>query len=239
MKTKSLTVLIIVLLAVSSALPLIVSAKPNELKLTVLELRADAKPPGTPGGKPIKPPPTPPLDPDTNNHYALLGFSFSTTAEYLINPNNAYGFAVTEVEYAITTSAETWDDETTFEVFSYEGTTTSTSGNLDGLNVVDWDKYRRGVIAVTMIWTSVATGDVVEVDMKLNTRYDWSLTGETNKMDVQNIVTHEFGHWAGLADLYDEEDALLTMYGYSSYGITYQRTLGLGDILGIRAVYGP
>jgi len=238
MKTKSLAVIIIVLLAVSSALPLIVSAKPNELKLTILELKVDAKPDGTPGGKPIKPPPTPPLDPNTNNHYALLGFSFSTPAEYWINPNNAYGFAVTEVEYAITTSAETWDDETSFEVFSYKETTTSTSGNLDGLNVVDWGKYRRGVIAVTMIWTSVATGDVVEVDMKLNTRYDWSLTGETNKMDVQNIVTHEFGHWAGLADLYDEEDALLTMYGYSSYGITYQRDLGLGDILGIQAVYG-
>lgn len=238
MKTKSLALFIIVLLAVSSALPLIVSAKPNSLQLIVLELKADAKPDGTPGGKPIKPPPTPPLDPDANDHYDLLGFSFSTTAEYWINTNNPYGFTVTEVEYAITTSANTWDSETLFNVFSYEGTTTSTSGNLDGLNVVDWGTYRKGVIAVTMIWIYVATGDIAEVDMKLNTKYAWSLTGEARKMDVENIVTHEFGHWAGLADLYDSEDSLLTMYGYSSYGITYQRTLGLGDKLGIQAVYG-
>jgi hypothetical protein len=57
-------------------------------------------------------------------------------------------------------------------------------------------------------------------------------------MDVQNIVTHEFGHWAGLADLYNSADSLLTMYGYSGYGVTYQRDLGLGDRMGVQAVYG-
>jgi hypothetical protein len=74
--------------------------------------------------------------------------------------------------------------------------------------------------------------------MKLNTRYSWSLTSEANRMDVQNIVTHEFGHWAGLADLYNSADSLLTMYGYSGYGVTYQRDLGLGDRMGVQAVYG-
>jgi hypothetical protein len=58
-------------------------------------------------------------------------------------------------------------------------------------------------------------------------------------MDVQNIMTHEFGHWCGLADLYADKDYWLTMYGYSNYGETYKQTLGLGDILGLRAVYGP
>lgn len=238
MKTKSLALSIIVLLTIASVLPLLVSAKPDDLQLVVLELKADAKPDGTPGGKPVKPPPPPPIDPEINDNFELLGFSFAHTAEYWINPNNPYGFAVEDVEYSITTSADTWDVETLFDVFSFDGTTTLTSGKLDGFNVVDWGRYRNGVIAVTMIWRYVATGDIAEVDMKLNTRYSWSLTGESDKMDVQNIVTHEFGHWAGLADLYDSSDALLTMYGYSNYGITYQRTLGLGDRLGIQAVYG-
>ena len=52
-------------------------------------------------------------------------------------------------------------------------------------------------------------------------------------------MTHEFGHWAGLADLYNSRDYWLTMYGYSNNGITYQRTLGRGDVLGLQKVYGP
>jgi hypothetical protein len=175
-----------------------------------------------------------------HEHYALLGFSFSTTAQYWINPTNTYGFAVEDVEAAITDSAETWDMETSASVFSYGGITYEhTSGTQDWVNVVDWGSYRKGVIAVTMIWRYVATGDIAEVDMKLNTKYAWSLDGEEKKMDIQNIVTHEFGHWAGLDDLYNPEDAFLTMYGYSGYAVTYQQTLGLGDQLGIRAVYGP
>lgn len=51
-------------------------------------------------------------------------------------------------------------------------------------------------------------------------------------------MTHELGHWCGLADLYDDVDYWLTMYGYGNYEETYKRDLGLGDILGLRAVYG-
>jgi len=51
-------------------------------------------------------------------------------------------------------------------------------------------------------------------------------------------MTHEFGHWCGLADLYNDVDYWLTMYGYGDYGLTYARTLGLGDINGLHAVYG-
>jgi hypothetical protein len=57
-------------------------------------------------------------------------------------------------------------------------------------------------------------------------------------MDVQNIVTHEFGHWAGSGGLYDNVDYWLTRYGRAGYGETYKQTLGWGDILGLEAVYG-
>ena len=72
----------------------------------------------------------------------------------------------------------------------------------------------------------------------MNTRFMWSLTGEVGKMDVQNIMTHELGHFCGLKDLYNDADYWLTMYGYSDYGLTYARALGLGDINGLKAVYG-
>jgi len=173
----------------------------------------------------------------TNPHYKLLGFKWTTTINYWINPKNKYGFSTTAAENAITTSANTWDVETNFQVFNYKGTTTKTAGRRDGYNVVSWGAYQAGAIAVTYIWYSGST--ILETDCRMNTFYKWSLTGEANKMDVQNIMTHEFGHWCGLADLYDDVDYWLTMYGYGNYGETYKRTLGLGDINGLEAVYGP
>jgi hypothetical protein len=172
----------------------------------------------------------------SNPDYKLLPFHWYTTAEYWINPNNKYGFLTDAVVAAITAAADTWDSQTSAIVFSYKGITSRSPGKCDGYNVIGWGSYRAGVIAVTYIWY---VGDrIIESDTRLNTLYKWSLSGEPNKMDVQNIMTHEFGHWCGLDDLYADEDYWLTMYGYANYGETYKRTLGLGDILGLKAVYG-
>ena len=56
-------------------------------------------------------------------------------------------------------------------------------------------------------------------------------------MDLQNIVTHEFGH-NGLNDLYMPPCTALTMYGYSDFGDIDKRSLGAGDISGIQELYG-
>ncbi|MEM1543378.1 MAG: hypothetical protein QW795_01685 [Candidatus Bathyarchaeia archaeon] len=172
----------------------------------------------------------------SNSDYKLLPFRWKTTARFWINPSNKYGFSVSSVIKAINASANTWDEQTTFQVFQYMGATSRSAGKYDGYNVVSWGPYRVGVIAVTYIWY---VGDtIIETDTRLNTYYRWSLTGEKGKMDVQNIMTHEFGHWCGLDDLYNDEDYWLTMYGYADYGETYKRTLGLGDIIGLQTVYG-
>ena len=173
----------------------------------------------------------------TNPDYKLLPFHWSITAKYWINPKNKYGFSVSAVVTTITTSADTWDGQTSAAVLSYQGTITKSAGKRDGYNVVSWGAYQAGAIAVTYIWYSGS--QILETDTKMNTFYKWSLSGEAGKMDVQNIMTHEFGHWAGLDDLYGDVDYWLTMYGYADYGETYKQTLGKGDILGLEAVYGP
>jgi len=173
----------------------------------------------------------------TNPDYVLLGFSWHTTAKYWMNPSNKYGFGADAVVTVVKTSADNWDSQTGAVVFSYQGITSKAAGTYDGYNVIAWGAYRAGVIAVTYIWY-IGT-QIIETDTRMNKLYKWSLTGEAGKMDVQNIMTHEFGHWAGLDDLYADKDYWLTMYGYSGYGETYKRTLGLGDILGLLAVYGP
>jgi len=180
----------------------------------------------------------PPTDDSmTNPDYKLLSYHWYTTINYYINPSNKYGFSTTAVVNTITASAYTWDKETAYQVFSYKGTTTRTAGRRDGYNVIAWGAYQAGVIAVTYIWSSGSR--IVETDCRMNTYYKWSLSGEAGKFDVQNIMTHELGHWCGLADLYNDADYWLTMYGYGAYGETYKRTLGLGDILGLESVYGP
>jgi len=189
----------------------------------------------------------PPTDNSMSNpDYKLLPFHWYTTAEYWINPNNNYNFLGTAVEAAIKAAADAWDSETSFQVFSYKGTTDRVAGVNDGFNVVSWGEYSQSnAIAVTFIWyTRTCIGGrirmaIVETDTLLNVYFEWSLTGENGKMDVQNIMTHEFGHWCGLDDLYKDRDYWLTMYGYASFGEIYKRTLGLGDILGLQKVYGP
>jgi len=179
----------------------------------------------------------PPTDDSmTNPHYQLLSYHWYSTINYYINPTNSYGFSTTNVVNTIKASANTWDSQTSYTVFFYKGTTSRTAGSRDGYNVVSWSSYSAGAIAVTYIWSSGSR--IVETDCRMNTYYSWSLSGQSGKMDVQNIMTHEFGHWCGLKDLYSDADYWLTMYGYANYGETYKRSLGLGDINGLRAVYG-
>ncbi len=227
-KISSLALTALILLSLVAILSLSVSAAESSAHLMVIEWYDS--------GRVIINAIPPEDDAMTNPDYKLLPFHWYTTAEYWINPKNKYGFSVTAVVTAITTSADTWDKEISAAVFSYQSTTDKGAGRRDNYNVVAWGGYRAGVIAVTYIWYSGS--QILETDTKMNTFFKWSLSGEAGKMDVQDIMTHEFGHWCGLGDLYDDKDYWLTMYGYGDYGETYKQTLGLGDILGLKAVYG-
>ena len=171
----------------------------------------------------------------SNPDYKLLPFHWFKTANYYVNPANPAGLAVVDTVKA---SAITWDVKTSSTVFSYVTTTSRVAGSYDGFNVVSWGSYSSAnAIAVTFLW---ARGKrVLETDTVMNIAFTWSLSAESGKMDVQNIMTHEFGHWCGLNDLYSNTDYYLTMYGIAGYGETWKQTLGLGDILGLQAVYGP
>jgi hypothetical protein len=238
MKANILAVFVVVLLAFACMVPLLAAAKNDDVQLTVLELRADGKPGGTHGGGGGN------IIPLTDNagsnpDYALLRFHWFSTADYWVNPAGATGLNSADVVNVVQAATSTWDDNTNADVFAYKGETSLAAGTMDGKNVVDWGPYNNnGVIAVTMIWSQ--GGRIVETDLRMNTYYTWTISanGVSGTMDMQSILTHEFGHWAGLDDLYKNRDYWLTMYGYADYGQAGKQTLGQGDINGLWAVYG-
>lgn len=98
-----------------------------------------------------------------------------------------------------------------------------------------------GTIAVTYIW-GIFSGltsrrYLAEWDQIYNDYYAWSDSGEANKMDFENIATHELGHSVGMGDLYTSICATQTMFGYADFGETNKQTLEAGDIAGIKSLY--
>lgn len=179
---------------------------------------------------------------DTITDYRLIagGVKWTSTISYEVSTVNMPEYLdPEEVLTILDKSSETWDDATEFELYNSPTITSDSVISGDGKNTVGWGLLDPGVIAVTYLWYNPATKQIVEFDTVFNTYYTWG-NAEVNPdvMDLQNIATHEFGH-NGLADLRPPKDAELTMYYASTLGETKKRTLGVGDILGIQALYGP
>ncbi len=125
----------------------------------------------------------------------------------------------------------------------YSGATRRHFGQApDGVSVVDFGSMTAvglpaQALAYTRVWFDVS-GHIVEADMRFNARLRWSTTGARHAYDVWNVTAHEAGHALGLdGDQLDASHAGLTMYGYIAPGETRKRTLGLGDLLALRAKY--
>jgi hypothetical protein len=160
---------------------------------------------------------------------------------YVINPTNPQGLGSTFITSAVSTSAETWDANTSKELMDgYTIDDTVTYGVQDYKNTISFGNYStEGVIAVTTVWYNPATRAIVEFDIMFDTDWTWGNATVDNKtMDLQNIATHELGHAIGLADVYDSACSEVTMYGYSDYGETKKRTLEIPDITGLQTLYG-
>jgi hypothetical protein len=170
---------------------------------------------------------------DQATFYKLLGVKWKVfPVNYYINPGEH------DIQ-AIQAAFSTWDDNTSKELFSYCGSTEADTATLDNTNTVFWGPIsNRNVIAVTTIWYTRQTKQIVDADIEMNSNLPWSSSGASGAFDIQDIATHEAGHVCGLGDLYNAPASELTMYGYSSTGETKKTDLGTGDIMGIHVLYG-
>ncbi len=184
-------------------------------------------------------------DPET---YALAGWKLpSGGLTYRVNPAKVpvprgYTLKADQIIAAIKDSFATWSEANPALKLTYGGTTRARAGRLDGVNAISWQRLQAGALAVTYVWVSRITGRVVEADTAFNSLYLWydfaipdGYTADTycpdrpTAYDIRNIATHEFGHWIGLADLYNESDKDATMFGYGDVQEVKKRTLATGD----------
>jgi IPT/TIG domain/FlgD Ig-like domain len=139
-------------------------------------------------------------------------------------------------------SMATWTSVTDcYPLARYLGTTTTLPGTNDSAQVMGWREtgwpWPAGAIAVCITWPGGAS-EIAHHDIAFNGQYfTWSDAGAADRMDIQNIATHEMGHWWGLNDLYGSADSSKTMYGISGNGTTFQRTLEADDMAGVRWLY--
>lgn len=180
--------------------------------------------------------------------YAFLakGARWKTTEGYEINPTNNDSLKSDFIQNVFNLAADEWDRRVIFPIFGANTINSEAvyrTDIVDDHNVAIFGSYPDpNVIAVTTVWGYFygppGTRQLIEWDMFLNDNFSWGdATQNQNLMDLQNIVTHELGHSAGMDDLYNAACSLETMYGYSTEGEIIKRDLNLGDIKGIQELY--
>jgi hypothetical protein len=111
--------------------------------------------------------------------------------------------------------------------------------------VADWDArgYDPSAYAYTTVWHNTRTGEIYDVDMEINE--DRGPYGtcpipagcEDGTVDLQNVITHEAGHYFGVAHTPGPEEA--TMWAISPPGEVGKRSLEPDDAEALCAIYPP
>lgn len=122
--------------------------------------------------------------------------------------------------------------------------------NMNGVELCGWNQragYAPAALALASVTFAPINGEIVDADIEINAA-NWPFeiiceepTGQTH--DLQNTLTHEIGHLAGLdhchADALTGEVSCdnVTMRAQTTLGDRTMRALSADDIAGIAAIY--
>jgi hypothetical protein len=131
----------------------------------------------------------------------------------------------------------------------YAGTTTATAqinaqgvctGN-DNVSVTSWGSLPATTLAYTCVYYRTSTKTVISSDMLIDNKlHGWFTTlpsNCTNKFDLQSVVVHERGHTAGLGHVDQATHSSQAMAPKMPSCSTVHRTLGAGDVRGLKTMY--
>ncbi len=177
------------------------------------------------------------------------GARWKTTENFAIDPTNSHMLSTQFVFNAIELSMGVWDNKIAFGIFGNRLDASIVDGAdsvaPDGKNEILFGTLaQNNVIAVTFLWGvfggPIANRELLEADIVFNEFFSWG-NASTNMgvMDLQNIATHEFGHYSGLGHPpLSASCSDTTMFGTSSLEETQKRTLETEDILCLCELYG-
>jgi hypothetical protein len=130
---------------------------------------------------------------------------------------------------------------------SFNVATTAGPAEQDGVNRMIFGPITLAgfeqALAITITYADAVTGEVMEADTIFNSAYAWAALNEdvdhekecTSRYDLQNVATHEAGHFFGLGE--DRTDPTTTMYVSSLPWQTTKRVLATSDVSVISGLY--
>ncbi len=96
----------------------------------------------------------------------------------------------------------------------------------------------NNTLGLTTMTFDPDTGEIYDADMEINSTVPLTVTGTvpSDGTDFLSIITHEAGHFFGMAH---SDSAQATMYAHYTPGSTYMRNLTSDDTAGICSIYLP
>jgi len=169
-------------------------------------------------------------------------------------------FAAEDVRQILQTGFDTWQTADcggaptglSVEVLTTPNTCTEASHFNNGRNAnavmfvsEGWSSDRGHdprAYAVTFVWHDPSSGEIYDADIEVNEqRGEYAVCPELGcddgRIDLPNVITHELGHYFGLAHTPDDVNA--TMWSMAPPGEIGKRTLAPDDVTGICSMYPP
>jgi hypothetical protein len=178
----------------------------------------------------------------------------TSSVHYTIDARLPRGLEMAPVEAAIDAAFAAWSNvDCSYLGVDYDGSEDaplvgySASGN--GTNVVTWIEKdwpgKSSTQAITALTFSCSDGVVLDADIIVNAddfrfttdggaRHDDDGDDADRERDLQNVLTHEAGHFVGFAHSPDPES---TMYAWVFPGETAKRDLTSSDVAGMCQAY--
>lgn len=184
-------------------------------------------------------------DVDSIPQLPTTGWKLPSSVTYRINPSSVPA-SVGGANLATITanSFDDWSKASNGKIAFVRGMDTNVTRQAnDGQNVIAWGRVSdASALAVTYTRYNTATGQVIDNDTIFNKSFAWYWSSNTDcayngVYDAENIMTHELGHWVGLADAYTAEYQNNTMYGYGDVTEVKKDTLTTGDINTVLGIY--
>lgn len=156
-------------------------------------------------------------------------------------PTTTSAFVLTDLQ----TGAQAWDVHTLYPLYAWMVTAyfVHSGLNTNYHNHIRWVPMgaTNPILARALVY--YAGGIALDSDIEFNDDQpwttSWSAAYQGDYFIVENVAAHEFGHLFGLGHpATTPANECLTMYPYMVKGDLSKTTLGDGDILGIRAIYG-